>query len=76
MSQVVLVAIAAAIGNLLQGWDNSTIAGISHHLRLISVSDASGLILNLFSISLVMIEIAWNSNREFQRTNCMPNIGF
>jgi hypothetical protein len=75
MSQVVLVAIAAAIGNLLQGWDNSTIAGISHHLRLISVSDAPGLILNLFSISLIMNEIAWNSNREFQRINCMP-IGF
>jgi hypothetical protein len=28
MSEVMLVAIAAAIGNLLQGWDNSTIAGI------------------------------------------------
>lgn len=27
MSGAVLVAIAAAIGNLLQGWDNATIAG-------------------------------------------------
>jgi len=27
MSGAVLVAIAAAVGNLLQGWDNATIAG-------------------------------------------------
>ena len=27
MSGAVLVAIAASIGNLLQGWDNATIAG-------------------------------------------------
>lgn len=27
MSGAALVAIAAAIGNLLQGWDNATIAG-------------------------------------------------
>lgn len=27
MSGAVLVAVAAAIGNLLQGWDNATIAG-------------------------------------------------
>lgn len=27
MSAVVLVAIAAAIGNFLQGWDNSALAG-------------------------------------------------
>ena len=27
MSEVVLVAIAAAIGNFLQGWDNSALAG-------------------------------------------------
>lgn len=29
MSGAVLVAVAAAIGNLLQGWDNATIAGKS-----------------------------------------------
>lgn len=29
MSGAVLVAIAAAVGNLLQGWDNATIAGTS-----------------------------------------------
>jgi hypothetical protein len=28
MATAVLVAIAASIGNLLQGWDNATIAGI------------------------------------------------
>lgn len=28
MRGAALVAIAAAIGNLLQGWDNATIAGI------------------------------------------------
>lgn len=27
MSGAVLVAVAAAVGNLLQGWDNATIAG-------------------------------------------------
>jgi len=27
MSGAVLIAIAATIGNLLQGWDNATIAG-------------------------------------------------
>lgn len=27
MSGAVLVAIGAAVGNLLQGWDNATIAG-------------------------------------------------
>lgn len=29
MSGAVLAAVAAAVGNLLQGWDNATIAGIS-----------------------------------------------
>jgi len=29
MSGAVIVAVAAAIGNLLQGWDNATIAGRS-----------------------------------------------
>jgi hypothetical protein len=33
MSGAVLVAIAASIGNLLQGWDNATIAGKSRALR-------------------------------------------
>lgn len=28
MNGAVLVAITAAIGNLLQGWDNATIAGV------------------------------------------------
>jgi hypothetical protein len=28
MNGAVLVAVVAAIGNLLQGWDNATIAGI------------------------------------------------
>lgn len=28
MRSVVLVALAAAIGNMLQGWDNATIAGL------------------------------------------------
>lgn len=34
MRGAVLVAIAAAIGNMLQGWDNATIAGkrIEDHL--------------------------------------------
>jgi hypothetical protein len=32
MSGAVLVAIAASIGNLLQGWDNATIAGTVIHL--------------------------------------------
>ena len=32
MSGAVLVAIAASIGNLLQGWDNATIAGKSRQI--------------------------------------------
>lgn len=32
MSGAVLVAVAAAIGNLLQGWDNATIAGFFFNL--------------------------------------------
>lgn len=31
MRGAVFVAIAAAIGNFLQGWDNATIAGIYAH---------------------------------------------
>jgi hypothetical protein len=34
----VLVAVAAAIGNLLQGWDNATIAGNHSHRRSLSLS--------------------------------------
>lgn len=30
MRGAVFVAVAAAIGNMLQGWDNSVIAGMSH----------------------------------------------
>lgn len=30
MRGAVFVAVAAAIGNLLQGWDNSVIAGMYH----------------------------------------------
>jgi hypothetical protein len=33
MSGAVLVAIAASIGNLLQGWDNATIAGDYLHVN-------------------------------------------
>jgi hypothetical protein len=32
MSGAVLVAIVASIGNLLQGWDNATIAGKSRQI--------------------------------------------
>lgn len=32
MSRAILAAVAAAIGNLLQGWDNATIAGNMHFL--------------------------------------------
>ena len=32
MLGAVLVAIAASIGNLLQGWDNATIAGKSRQI--------------------------------------------
>lgn len=38
MNSAVLVAIAAAIGNFLQGWDNATIAGTSSQIQLISIS--------------------------------------
>lgn len=42
MSGAVLVAIAASIGNLLQGWDNATIAGkfLSFYFLLGALFDA------------------------------------
>ncbi|CAM8932400.1 unnamed protein product [Rhodiola kirilowii] len=33
MSGAVLVAVAAAVGNLLQGWDNATIAGAVLYIK-------------------------------------------
>jgi len=44
MSGAVLVALAAAIGNFLQGWDNATIAGI--FLAMNSIRSSISLLLN------------------------------
>ncbi|KAD4982186.1 hypothetical protein R6Q59_001761 [Mikania micrantha] len=59
MSGAVLVAVAAAVGNLLQGWDNATIAGavlyIKKEFNLESEPTIEGLIvaLSLFGATLV-----------------------
>ncbi|KAF5453780.1 hypothetical protein F2P56_023500 [Juglans regia] len=59
MSQVVLVTIAAAIGNLLQGWDNSTIAGailyIKKEFNLESEPTMEGLVLAMSIIGGTII---------------------
>jgi hypothetical protein len=45
----VLVAVAAAIGNLLQGWDNATIAGNHSHRRSLSLSICNSIIKILYA---------------------------
>lgn len=59
MSGAVLVAVAAAIGNLLQGWDNATIAGavlyIKKEFDLESNPTIEGLIVAMSLIGAVLI---------------------
>ncbi|KAL5713752.1 trans-aconitate methyltransferase 2 [Ranunculus cassubicifolius] len=59
MSGAVLVAVAAAIGNLLQGWDNATIAGavlyIKKEFRLESQPTMEGLIVAMSLIGATVI---------------------
>ncbi|KAJ0011360.1 monosaccharide-sensing protein 2-like [Pistacia vera] len=59
MSGAVLVAIAAAIGNLLQGWDNATIAGavlyIKREFSLESEPTVEGLIVAMSLIGATII---------------------
>ncbi|KAJ4715826.1 monosaccharide-sensing protein 2-like [Melia azedarach] len=59
MSGAALVAIAAAIGNLLQGWDNATIAGavlyIKKEFRLESEPTIEGLIVAMSLIGATCI---------------------
>ncbi|CAI9753305.1 unnamed protein product [Fraxinus pennsylvanica] len=59
MRAVVLVAIAAAIGNLLQGWDNATIAGavlyIKREFNLQSQPTIEGLIVAMSLIGATVI---------------------
>ncbi|XP_058213809.1 monosaccharide-sensing protein 2-like [Rhododendron vialii] len=59
MSGAVLVAVAAAIGNLLQGWDNATIAGavlyIKKEFNLESNPTIEGLIVATSLIGAVVI---------------------
>ncbi|CAI9758078.1 unnamed protein product [Fraxinus pennsylvanica] len=59
MSAVVLVAIAAAIGNMLQGWDNATIAGavlyIKREFNLQSQPTIEGLIVAMSLIGATVI---------------------
>ncbi|PIA56919.1 hypothetical protein AQUCO_00700935v1 [Aquilegia coerulea] len=59
MSGAVLVAIAAAIGNLLQGWDNATIAGavlyIKKEFQLESQPTMEGLIVAMSLIGATLI---------------------
>ncbi|KAI4339473.1 hypothetical protein MLD38_024415 [Melastoma candidum] len=59
MSGAVLVAVAAAIGNLLQGWDNATIAGavlyIKREFRLESAPAIEGLIVAMSLIGATIV---------------------
>ncbi|OVA01457.1 Sugar/inositol transporter [Macleaya cordata] len=59
MSGAVLVAIAAAVGNLLQGWDNATIAGavlyIKKEFKLESEPTIEGLIVAMSLIGATAI---------------------
>ncbi|KAG2657218.1 monosaccharide-sensing protein 2-like [Panicum virgatum] len=59
MSGAVLVAIAASIGNLLQGWDNATIAGavlyIKKEFKLQSEPTVEGLIVSMSLIGATII---------------------
>ncbi|KAF5180125.1 Monosaccharide-sensing protein [Thalictrum thalictroides] len=59
MSGAVLVAIAAAVGNLLQGWDNATIAGavlyIKKEFQLESQPTMEGLIVAMSLIGATLI---------------------
>ncbi|KAG6712183.1 hypothetical protein I3842_05G091400 [Carya illinoinensis] len=59
MSGAVLVAVAAAVGNLLQGWDNATIAGavlyIKREFKLESEPTVEGLIVAMSLIGATLI---------------------
>ncbi|KAF2314620.1 hypothetical protein GH714_027977 [Hevea brasiliensis] len=59
MSGAVLVAVAAAVGNLLQGWDNATIAGavlyIKREFKLESEPTIEGLIVAMSLIGATVI---------------------
>ncbi|XP_021896832.1 monosaccharide-sensing protein 2 [Carica papaya] len=59
MSGAVLVAVAAAVGNLLQGWDNATIAGavlyIKREFNLESEPTIEGLIVAMSLIGATLI---------------------
>ncbi|KAL2346002.1 hypothetical protein Fmac_000002 [Flemingia macrophylla] len=59
MSGAVLVAVAAAIGNLLQGWDNATIAGsilyIKKEFQLESEPTIEGLIVAMSLIGATVV---------------------
>ncbi|KAI5402215.1 monosaccharide-sensing protein 2 [Lathyrus oleraceus] len=59
MSGAVIVAIAAAIGNLLQGWDNATIAGsilyIKKEFQLESEPTVEGLIVAMSLIGATVV---------------------
>ncbi|KAI9084330.1 hypothetical protein K1719_033672 [Acacia pycnantha] len=59
MSGAVLVAVAAAIGNLLQGWDNATIAGsilyIKREMKLENEPTVEGLIVAMSLIGATLV---------------------
>lgn len=59
MKGAVLVAIAASIGNLLQGWDNATIAGL---FTLVNVNPSiSAIAFNayfFFMLSIVLLYVS------------------
>lgn len=55
MSGAVIVAVAAAIGNLLQGWDNATIAGLYSILFYFSFSWIRVVLASWFSLFILLL---------------------
>ncbi|MED6106328.1 trans-aconitate methyltransferase 2 [Stylosanthes scabra] len=69
MSGAVLVTIAAAIGNLLQGWDNATIAGsllyIKKEFKLESEPTVEGLIVAMSLIGATLVTTCSGAVADF-----------
>ncbi|KAF9603342.1 hypothetical protein IFM89_035012 [Coptis chinensis] len=76
MSGAVLVAIAAAVGNLLQGWDNATIAGavlyIKREFELESQPTIEGLIVAMSLIGATVITTCSGPISDWGLLNTLP----
>lgn len=72
MRGAVLVAIAATIGNMLQGWDGSTIAGICHQCIIRCLFEI-GIMLVLFSsrVSFLISHSGKQSSNSLKNNLCL-----